>query len=105
MKKVYLSGPMSGRTNWNRDAFMDAQARVGKKDVLVFNPHFNGVEMSAPWKEHMRADIRNLMDCDILVQLPEWELSRGARLEWEVAKAIGLEIYTLSEFIYDANTP
>jgi hypothetical protein len=36
---------------------------------------------------------------DLLISLPEWQDSAGARLEREVAEAIGMEVHDLGEVL------
>jgi hypothetical protein len=43
------------------------------------------------WAQAMRADLRALIVCEAISLLPGWEDSRGARLEVEIARALGLE--------------
>lgn len=101
--RVYLSGPMSGMTNWNRDAFDDAARYLRQMGAKVFNPAFNlptGKPM--PHEYYMTRDIHELTDnmdgkpfYNILAQLPGWEKSKGARVEAIVAKACGIEVVSI----------
>lgn len=38
----------------------------------------------------MRADLRALLDCDVVALLPGWEQSRGARREVSIADDLGM---------------
>lgn len=44
---------------------------------------------------HLRADLQALLRCDAILMLEGWELSRGARLEHNVAADCGLQIFYL----------
>ena len=44
------------------------------------------------WREHMRADIRLLLDCEYIYMLKDWELSKGAKLELDVASSCGIKV-------------
>lgn len=48
--------------------------------------------------QQLKKDITTLMDCDVMVLLPNWEKSRGARLEEAIARELGLEVLTLDQF-------
>jgi len=49
------------------------------------------------WEEWMRISIGKLIDCDGILMLPNWRLSRGARLEYKIARALKMPIIFLSE--------
>lgn len=90
--RYYLCGPMSGLPNFNREAFFDVAASLLEAGVSeVFSP----AELSdegRTWEDLMRICIGRLVKCDVLVVLPGWENSRGARLEMEIAEALGLRV-------------
>jgi hypothetical protein len=91
-KRVYISGPITGKPDGNRPAFEHAkQALIAAGDVPV-NPHENGLPSSASWREHMRADLRMLADCDAILLLPGWASSKGAFLEQSIAQFLGMSI-------------
>lgn len=91
MSRTYISGPMTGLPGFNHPAFHAAAAALRAAGREVFNPAENGLPAEAPWAEHMRADIRALMDCDVIHLLPGWWKSRGARLEHYVAIRLGMQ--------------
>jgi hypothetical protein len=41
----------------------------------------------------MRLSLAQLLSCHALVMLPGWWKSRGARVEWLLAKVLGLHVY------------
>lgn len=46
----------------------------------------------------MRADIALLLGCDCIYMLRGWELSKGAKLELDVASSCGLEVMFENQF-------
>lgn len=96
-KAVYLSGPMSGLPDFNKQAFMNAEARLNAAGIKVVNPVKNGVPADAEWSEHMRADISMLMTCAQIAMLPGWQNSKGAKLELHIAKQLGIAVTTVEE--------
>jgi len=91
---VYLSGPMRGIPNGNRPAFEAAAARLRKLGYLVWSPiehdDVTGVDAGAELspkdlKRSMTWDQRRVMDADIVVFLPGWRASRGAKAEFLTA--------------------
>lgn len=105
-KYVYLSGPMTGLPDYNRQAFNEAEKRL--KDMgayAVFNPASKNI---APRVTHFTHEAYMCRDLHILTQheygtpmfgviamLPGWSTSKGASLEHQIAMAIGLEVMYL----------
>lgn len=56
------------------------------------NPFENGISQDAHWREHMRRDIALLLECDCIYMLQGWELSKGAKLELDVASSCGIKV-------------
>lgn len=113
-RRVYLSGPMTGIEGLNRAAFDDAEKRLRELGAQErYNPA-NFIE-SFESLSHAACMCRSLVELvdeawstepgypapwyDLLVSLPGWEQSAGARLEREVAEAIGMEVCELDEVV------
>ena len=102
-KRIYLSGAMTGLPDWNREAFQEAATYLRNQGARVFNPAFNAPKCEGkPHSVYMLRDLHELTEhrdgrpyYDYLVQLPGWENSRGAQVELIVAKACGLEVFTI----------
>lgn len=108
--RIYIAGPMRGKPFFNFPAF-DAARDVwiakgwhvtSPADLDRFHEDFDaitanctGFEAFPPDQFHrcMKRDIEALLDCDAVAFLPGWEHSRGANVEFQVAKAIGLDLY------------
>ncbi len=91
--KIYISGQISGLTPEEyAPLFQTAEKRLKEQGYDVINPLNNGVAPGEPWQEHMKADIRLLLECDAIYMLPNWELSTGATLERNIAQTLGLEV-------------
>lgn len=91
MKRIFLSGPMTGLREWNQEAFNDAEAILRKLGYDVFNPVNNGLpKENTLWETHMRKDICELMQCDAVAVLPGARYSRGSRMEVELALQLGI---------------
>lgn len=93
MQRVYISGPMTGMPDLNVKAFNNAAAVLRLHGHTAVNPVENGQPSDAEWHQHMRADIRMLMDCDAIYMLTGWMRSRGALLEHHIASELGMEIW------------
>ena len=73
-----------------RAAFAKAESIIKAKGHTPINPLKNGIEETRPWHVHMRQDIKMLVDCDTIYMLPDWENSKGAKLEYQIATELYL---------------
>ena len=118
-KRVFLSGPMTGLPDYNVAEFAKAHARLKEAGAkYVYNPALtylcqrHDVAAAKEHQDYMLDCIHELTDrkkrsqgwetlvpkaYDALVRLPGWQDSDGARMEWEVAMACGIEIIDLEE--------
>lgn len=93
MKKVYISGAIAHLDPKERmEAFNHAARYLSLKGYEPVNPFDNGLPQPGDWREHMRVDIRMLLDCDCIYMLQGWELSKGAKLELDVASSCGIQV-------------
>ena len=99
MSKVYISGPMSGLPKYNYPAFYDAAMKLRLKGVEVVSPAEGTVTNDKMWSDYMRRAIKMLCDCDFNVRLPGWQQSKGAQLESQIAKALGIVNIDLEEML------
>ena len=86
MSRLYISGPITGVRNY-KDIFRRAKIRLVSEGYEVVNP----AEMTEvvgegfTYDEIMQIDLSLLQLCDAVVQLPGWERSRGANIEYDYA--------------------
>ncbi len=95
-KTIYISGPITGVSNWE-DLFNKAAEFYKKLGFKVINP----VELAklaeekygkdCSRKHYLKIDIESLLNCDGIAFLPNWESSKGAQLEKQIAKELELE--------------
>ena len=106
-KRCYISGPMTGYPDWNRQAFSELELDLMERGASkVFNPAKDapkeGDDVLEHW-QYMLVCLHTLTgystkkgvpvnDWDYLVLLPEWEKSSGAKMEVSVAKSCGVDI-------------
>jgi len=92
--KIYISGKIAHMDlDERRRAFKMAADYWQLKGYDVFNPFENGLSQEADWHDHIRVDIRALVDCDIIYMLSGWEHSKGAKLELDVASSCGIPVW------------
>ncbi len=92
MKRIYISGAMSGVPEHNFPAFNAEAARLRALGYEVVNPAEVNPDVALSWHECLRQDIKLLCDCDTLALLPGWEHSQGAHLELHIAHRLGMTI-------------
>jgi DNA primase len=92
VKRIYVSGPMTGIPEHNFPAFNAESARLRALGYEVVNPVDINPDPGTPWNECLKADLRALLDCDTIALLPGWEGSKGAHLEVHVAHRVGITI-------------
>lgn len=88
--KIFISCPMSGLPNFNRDAFNAEAHRLLGLGHVALNPAIlpDGLEQH----EYMAICIEMVKMADQLVMLPGWERSAGARAEHALAIKLGKAI-------------
>lgn len=100
MKKLYLSGPMTGIKDHNVPLFMREAGRLRKKGFKVVNPpELDKIQMCRTWEEFLKRDLKFLVTCDAIATLPNWTKSRGANLETYVGRALGMPIHRVAYYI------
>ena len=93
MKRVYLSGPMTGIADNNFSAFHSHAATLRAQGFIVVSPA--EIQEAGTWELCLRADLRELCTCDAIALMPGWEGSKGANLELHVAHRLGMEVMHL----------
>ncbi|TPQ28972.1 DUF4406 domain-containing protein [Methylomonas sp. EFPC3] len=99
MTRIYLAGPMSGIADFNYPLFNATAEKLRAKGYHVENPAENPVPEGNSWREYMRLSIRQMLTCDMAVFLPNWEQSRGAQLEHEVATQLSMPIRMVGDLL------
>jgi len=109
---IYIAGKMRGMEDYNYPSF-DRQAKVlEKQGWKVINPAemdrddekpINGPHQFDPdnnYEDHefmrnaLKRDMVAICECcTAIYMMSGWEESRGAKCEWHLAKALGLEIF------------
>lgn len=97
---LYIAGPMTGLPDFNYPAFNAAAAQLRQAGYEVVNPAEDGLPVNAPWTGHQRVAICQLMYCDAVATLPGVEHSKGAQLEIDIAKALGMRIAPVSAWLF-----
>ena len=99
-QKVYLAGPIRGAYKQIEEVNIEQFARFDKKikdryKCAVTNPAKLDLGNGATYGDYMRKDIPKLLKCDVLVLLPGWATSQGARLEYRIARDVDMDIFAI----------
>lgn len=105
---VYLAGPMRGIKDDNRPAFDGAAASLRALGHTVFSPADYDMEMGQPvgitdgksLKKQILWDLERIAECDCVVLLDGWIGSSGVRLELEMARFVGCNVFSLSDAVH-----
>lgn len=87
---IYIAGQISGTTDYH-ERFAAAAEKLRAQGFSVFNPAAANQEGRA-LKDIMAHLLPVLCECDTIALLPGWEESGGARVEYSLAKYLGLRI-------------
>lgn len=99
-KTCYIAGPMTGIDRYNFPAFYEAADRLRHLGYGVVNPAEFGHDLEMHWEDCMKRDIPLMLTCDFVVVLPGWHESKGARLEADIANALGMPVRSLYNVIH-----
>jgi hypothetical protein len=89
--RVYISGSITRDPDY-RAHFARAEEKLRRQRLHVFNPAKNEPDPDRTWTDYMKYDIRQLLTCSAIYMLKGWRRSKGARLEYRIAKALDLVI-------------
>lgn len=114
MTRLYVSGPVTGKPDDNRAAFIYAQGCLVGVGYVAEIPH-DYIPSGTPHEDAMALSVNQMTACkysfqlwatrkryDGVALLPGWEQSEGARLEKAVAEACGITVKTVAEWLEEA---
>lgn len=96
--RIYISGPVTGMPDLNREAFAKAEVKWTDRLMEVCNPH-KIVPPGSDLSTAMDICIDEIARCDLIYMLDGWQSSIGARIEKKIAEILNLGV------IYEAEEP
>lgn len=101
--KIYISGPITNVDNWQKNFIAAEEALCDfVKAIAVVNPYRIAMRLESQYRkissfpdytDYMREDIKALSECDAICLLPGWRHSKGARMEYRIAKILCMDIF------------
>lgn len=96
--KIYIAGKVTGlKIEDVTEKFKSVQKELEADGYEVVNPIEVVQDPNTSWKNAMKLCIAALVQCNSIYLLPCWEDSKGAQVEYNLAKAIGLRILRETE--------
>lgn len=94
--KVYISGAITGIKNYEK-VFAAAEQFLIDNGYEVVNPVTISHEHDKTWHSYMKEDLKALLECDSVCMLPGWNESKGANIEYQLAKSMDMPISHLAK--------
>jgi len=105
-KKIYIAGKVTGEDQEQCiTKFQNAKDLVEIMGYEAVNPLEVVGDWKTPWNEAMKKCIKALADCDVILMLDDWNFSKGAKLELQIALALGLDIHYKAEKLTPIRDP
>ena len=117
--KYYISIPMRGHANLNEPLAREMAAKIEQRGDVAVVPHDIPVyDHDGPCPEardygisgsehsglcYLRADLIEMLTCDIVLMGPRWSYSRGCTAEYNTARLLGIPIQYWSDHVIEAS--
>ena len=94
--KIYISGKITGleKQEYTKN-FNDAEKylhSLGYHNIINPVTINENMPTNTTWNEYMLNDIKYLLDCNAIYMLKGWNQSKGANIEYQIAKILGKQI-------------
>lgn len=99
--RVFISGPISGKPDFNKKAFNDAEQQLSDLGLSVWNPvRLHPAEPDRfSHDDYLWVCFSMIERSDVVVLLPGWADSKGARAEKSFAQQKRLQVYDLDMLV------
>lgn len=98
--KIYIAGKISGDPGY-REKFAEVEFALKDKGFSVMNPARLSEGKEFCWNDYMAVTSAMQQVCEATVLLPDWQDSKGARLELKKAGELGQKIYLWHTRVWD----
>jgi len=91
-RTAYVAGRITGLPIGEVQQKFDTISReLSGKGYQVVKP-LAVTDVNRDWDEVVRNDIKLMLECDEVHMLPDWQESRGAQLERDIALRLGMQV-------------
>lgn len=96
--KIYVSGKITG-IDWDvayekfEKAEYKAISTLGGIEKLINPMKLHPKEPKRSWEHYMAVDVCELLCCNAIYMMSCWGSSKGARVEYAIAKELGMQIF------------
>lgn len=98
--KIYIAGKITGDKNY-REKFTEVAEELRQRGDSVMNPACLSEDKEFCWDDYMAIASAMQKTCDATVLLPDWQDSKGARIELQTAERLGHKIYLWGTRVWD----
>lgn len=98
--KIYIAGKITGDKNY-REKFTEVAEELRQRGDSVMNPACLSEDKEFSWDDYMAVASAMQQVCDATVLLPDWQDSKGARIELRTAEQLGHKIYLWHTRVWD----
>ena len=104
--RIYLAGPMTGIEDYNFPLFNKITREIRAEGYQVFNPaEFDNADQTHRYYMIRTLMVLSIFDFDMIVLLPNWEKSKGVKIEKFLAdNMVDLPVILVEDF-YNQNMP
>ena len=89
---AYIAGKITGLPKSDvKDKFNFMANQLAGMGYQVVKPA-SVTDETKDWDATIRADIKKMLECDEVHMLPDWQESRGAQLERDIALRLGIHV-------------
>lgn len=96
-EKIYIAGKISGIEEQAEKTFSFVEKQLVLEGFDVVNPMKLPHNHNKSWESYMKECIAALVYCDIIYPIKGFEDSRGACIELQLAKDLGLKVLQISK--------
>ena len=91
-RTAYVAGKITGLPKEDvQSKFNQLSSHLTGMGYNVINPA-NVLDDNRNWNDAVRSDIKKMLECDEVHLLPDWQESRGAQLERDIALRLGMQV-------------
>jgi hypothetical protein len=92
-QKINISGKITGLSETQAfTLFEQAEQKVVKMGMNPINPMKLSHNHNKTWVEYMIEDLKEMLKCKSIYMISNWKQSRGARIEYMLAKKLNYTI-------------